>query len=500
MVNGEMAGRGNPLWLPSKISQCGKMVTIALMVAVVTIFQFTFSSISFAFDYAPIVYYPVSLNNFVAVPEFADVTWSMKQPDYWINKIMQPRALMFDDAQIQTLNAKLRADKDSYLADFEKYPAQLSGAKVADLVKRMSIPSELKYVNGKRVSYDYYKALDYNRNLDAIANPVLVKYGFTVRQTDMRSLPTADRIYNNAWNDSLDRFQETRLDPVEPLLVLHSSRDGKWLFVQSVCYAAWVNANDVAIVDNRSAWDNYRKSKFLSIKVPNFCLKNTRTNEVMVWEMGAKLPIIDENELDNKQYDMMPNRPLIKPPDYYLLQLPARDSGGKLIFEYVKLSRQTDGIREGFLPCSYQNIIYQAFKMYGMKFGWGGLYDSVDCSSFAQNVYRSFGIYIPRNSGQQAKMPVTTKEFYGIGGQRYEELSEVSPGSILYMPGHIMIYLGVDKNKHYIIHSFSSFGVLDKKRGIEENPVYAVAVTSMSIYRMSGRTFQDAVNVGKTIQ
>ncbi|MEI6286569.1 MAG: SH3 domain-containing protein [Bacillota bacterium] len=491
------------------------MVTIALMVAVVTIFQFVFCSLIYAVDYAPIVYYPVSLNNFVAVPEFADVTWSMKQPDYWIAKIVQPRALMFDDAQIQTLNAKLRADKDSYLADFEKYPAQLGSAKVADLVKRMSIPSELKYVNGKRVSYDYYKALDYNRNLDAIANPVVVKYGFTVRQTDMRSLPTADRIYNNAVNDSLDRFQETRLDPVEPLLILHSSRDGKWLFVQSVCYAAWVNVNDVAIVDSRSAWDNYRKSKFLSIKVPNFCMKNTQTNEVLVWEMGAKIPLASSESrvqslefsdgnsglrTNNSELTHSNSGLITQDSELYIVQLPARDSIGKLIFQYVKLPKQTEGIREGFLPCSYQNIIYQAFKMYGMKFGWGGLYDSVDCSSFAQNVYRSFGIYIPRNSGQQAKMPVTTKEFYGIGGQRYEELTEVSPGSILYMPGHIMIYLGVDKNKNYIIHSFSSFGVLDKKRGIEENPVYAVAVTSMSIYRMSGRTFQDAVNVGKTIQ
>ena len=503
MVNGEMASRGNPLWLPSKISQCGKMVTIALTVAVVAVFQLMALPVG-AFDYAPIVYYPEPLNNVVTVMEFPDVSWKMKQPDYWIGKILNPRALMFNDLQIQALNSKLRTDKDSYLVDFTSYPAQLNAVKISDLIKRMGIPSELKYVNGKRVNYDYYKALDYNRNLEALNGAVTVRYGFTVRQTDLRSQPTADRIYNNSWNDSLDRFQETRLDPVEPVAILHTSRDGKWFFVQSYCYAAWVNINDIAVANSRSEWDKYRNSKFLAVKVPDFCMKNIKTGELLIWEMGAKLPIV--NQAVNGERVIVKGRSSenlgseTENPNFYTLQLPARDQAGALYFQYAKLDKITDGIREGFLPCSYQNIIYQAFKMYGLKFGWGGLFDSVDCSSFAHNVYRSFGIYIPRNSSQQARMPVATKEFYGIGGQRYEELSEVKPGSILFMPGHIMIYLGEDNNKHYIIHSFSSFGVLDKKRGIEENPVYAVAVTSMNIYRMSGRTFQDAVNVGKTIQ
>jgi len=73
--------------------------------------------------------------------EFPDVSWKMKQPDYWIGKILNPRALMFDDRQIQALNSKLRADKDSYLVDFANYPAQLSASKTADLIKRMIIPS-----------------------------------------------------------------------------------------------------------------------------------------------------------------------------------------------------------------------------------------------------------------------------------------------------------------------------------------------------------------------
>lgn len=461
---------------------------------IIVVYLLMLVSLCQAADFAPLVYYPAPLNNLVTVPEFPDVTWSMKQPDYWIDKTISPRTLMFDDAQIKLLNAKLRADKDAYLADFDKYPTQISGSKLQALVKRMSIPSELKYVEGKRVSYDYYKALDYNRNLDNIKNPVVIKYGFTVRQTDMRAQPTADRIYNNAANDLLDRFQETRLDPAEPVIVLHTSRDGKWYFVQSFCYAAWVKVNDIAIAANRYDWDDFRTKKFLSIKIPNFCLKNTVTGELLVWEMGAKLFLSDNQSV------AVNSEPGALQREYYVVVLPARDKNGALYFERVLLDKTTEGIREGFLPCSYQNILYQAFKMYGMKFGWGGLYDSVDCSSFAQNVYRSFGIYIPRNSGQQSRMPVTTKEFYGIGGQRYEELSEVKPGSILYMPGHVMIYLGEDKGKHYIIHAFSSFGVLDKKRGIEENPVYAVAVTSMNIYRMSGRTFQDAINVGKTIQ
>ena len=428
-------------------------------------------------------YYPVQINNIVAVPDFSDVTGAMKQPSYWINKINQPAKLMFNEEQIISLNRKLDADKDCGLVDFDNYPANITGVKLLALINRLPIPAELKYVNGKRVSYDYYKQLDSNRNIQSVPDTINVRYGFTIRQTDMRTLPTSDRLYNHANGDNLDRFQETRLDPVEPVLILHSSSDAKFVFVQAYCYAAWVRAEDVAVVAGKSDWNDYRRQSFLSVKLPNFCLRNALTQEQRIWEMGAKIPIEPNDDHSS-----------------YLLKLPERDEKGGMIFSYSRLPKTTIGVREGFLPCSYQNIIYQAFKMYGMRFGWGGLYDSVDCSSFAQNVYRSFGIYLPRNSGQQAKMPVYTREFYGIGGSRYDELSTVAPGSILYMPGHIMIYLGCDRDRHYIIHSFSSFGVLDKKLGIEENPVYAVAVTSMNIYRMSGRSFQDAVNLGKTIQ
>jgi cell wall-associated NlpC family hydrolase len=82
----------------------------------------------------------------------------------------------------------------------------------------------------------------------------------------------------------------------------------------------------------------------------------------------------------------------------------------------------------------------------GQNYGWGGLYENRDCSALIQDVFAGFGLALPRNSRDQAGAGRWVS-LEGLTGRQKEEgiLREGKPlQTILYMPGHVMLYLGRD--------------------------------------------------------
>lgn len=74
------------------------------------------------------------------------------------------------------------------------------------------------------------------------------------------------------------------------------------------------------------------------------------------------------------------------------MKVPVRTKEGKLQEEKVVLAANAS-LHEGYLPYTTNNIIRSAFKFYDSVYGWGGLQQSVDCSSFISNAYRTVGIF-----------------------------------------------------------------------------------------------------------
>lgn len=70
-----------------------------------------------------------------------------------------------------------------------------------------------------------------------------VKYGITLRRADLKLLPTELVVHKG--NPEIDYNQYTTLDPLTPLAVLHRSKDGRWLYVQSPIMRGWLEAEDV---------------------------------------------------------------------------------------------------------------------------------------------------------------------------------------------------------------------------------------------------------------
>jgi hypothetical protein len=112
-------------------------------------------------------------------------------------------------------------------------------------------------------------------------------------------------------------------------------------------------------------------------------------------------------------------------------------------------------VHPGFLDYTQANVAKQAFKMLHQPYGWGELSGGRDCSRFIMDLFSSFGIVMPRNSKLQAQVGIDLAEVDGTTLREKEGILDraVPLATTLRLPGHIMLYLGKHKKRHYVIHS-----------------------------------------------
>ena len=125
----------------------------------------------------------------------------------------------------------------------------------------------------------------------------------------------------------------------------------------------------------------------------------------------------------------------------------------------------------------------QAFKLLNEPYGWGGMHGEQDCSRFLQEVFATVGINFPRNSSQQAQIgrPLAQFDTKMSEAERLKVLREAVGGiTILPMPGHIMLFLGMVDERPYAIHATWGYR---EKIGREESSrvINRVAVSDLSL-------------------
>lgn len=159
----------------------------------------------------------------------------------------------------------------------------------------------------------------------------------------------------------------------------------------------------------------------------------------------------------------MGGRVLLRAPDLqkdgsWAVNIPSADANGILIEQGLNIPNDKFVVK-GVLACSENNLVRQAFRFLGEGYGWGGMENNVDCSAFAQDVYRSVGIELPRDTDKQEKSMARSISLKNMTrDQRLEILKKTKAGSLLFAPGHVMMYLGTDDNgEPLVIHAASSY-------------------------------------------
>lgn len=152
--------------------------------------------------------------------------------------------------------------------------------------------------------------------------------------------------------------------------------------------------------------------------------------------------------------------------------------------------RDVGAVTGSYAPLTRRNLFRRAFSLLHTPYGWGGMGDKRDCSRLLMDLFGSFGLLLPRNSAWQSKSGVVRVNVAGQTDQDKQTAIEAAAQRgivLLYLPGHIMLYLGRHDGHHFALHQFSGYLVPCPRGGETMNRANRTAVTSLDLGRGSSR-------------
>ena len=379
------------------------------------------------------------------------ITDAQLSPDFWIARLGDADRPVLDRAAIAALNERV-ATKDPSMHDIRHLPATLPRAQVKQWIDKLtSRPSKPLFdVDGKPVASATIDTILANAAADTIPEQVTPRYGMAVRRAALRGYPTDLRAFTSNDDTDIDRFQESTLFPGDPLVAVATSKDGKWVFVVSPRYAAWVHADDVAYGEAAAVFAHADATPYRVITGAKpdtvYTPEAPQVSELQL-DMGTRVPLDVSLPADQPVNGQSPYTS-------WVLSLPVRDAQGALSFHPALLQRNQDSAPD-YLPLTRANIVRQAFKFLGERYGWGHAFNGRDCSGFVSDVYRSMGVQMPRNTRDQSISPGLTHTLYTDKDDhdaRVKAAMATEVGDLVYIPGHVMMVIGKIDGQPYVIH------------------------------------------------
>ncbi len=359
---------------------------------------------------------------------------------FWIGRLSQPEKILLEPEKIEAINqSALRENPDRL--NIGNVPETVDTSKVIQAILRLR-----KYAEGKGwfdhtnhiIPLDYYERLFSAVDTQGLPPLTIPRYGLTTRETDLRLLPTRQIAMEKPLDYEFDQFQNDRLECALPVVILHQTRDRSWYFVGTRYTEGWVRASDVA-EGGKEMVMHFALAKPLVVTGRSVSIYADGGFRSYAFDlpMGARLPFVERTD---ERIEVL---------------LPSRDFQGglKILKGYV---RSEADVHIGYLPYAAGHVFRQAFKLLHDRYSWGGAVDGRDCSRLIMEVFRCFGFDMPRNSFQQAAFHQVHKvDVTQLSEKEKVNLLERFQGvpTLLYMPGHIMLFLGVVDSYVYAIHS-----------------------------------------------
>jgi hypothetical protein len=273
--------------------------------------------------------------------------------------------------------------------------------------------------------------------------------GVALAAADVRALPYGRPLYasratalGQGGRLKQDILQCSVLRPGEPLAIYFMSRDAKWAFVANGTVAGWAPSPSVALVDE-DFMDAYEMAGKAVVTRDNLRICDSNGRLLCVAKLGTVLPYENEKVL-----------------------VPARGENGTAVFVRARDMDAKNGAAPAVaafpVPLTPRNAASAIDQMMGERYGWGGAGGLRDCSAMTRDYFSLFGVWLPRNSGDQSlegariKLSDTPAE----ARSRVIASSGVPFASIIHMPGHIMLYLGVYDGEPVVFHN--TWGVRTK--------------------------------------
>ena len=266
-----------------------------------------------------------------------------------------------------------------------------------------------------------------------------------VRNTNLRELPTNEPRFSEPTPDAkanpFDYFQYSLLPVGTPVLIAHTSRDGRWHYVECAIAGGWVADQDLAPVSAEFK-QMYRNSTFAAFIRDKVNLATPMGS--VVANIGTILPM-----RSNFGYGAA----TAGAGQTIELMTPVRGMDGMAELAPVTLS-SADAVAWP-MRMTPSNVAKIGNVMMGQPYGWGGMFGDRDCSALTRELLATFGIWLPRNSVSQAR----TGSIIMIEGMPTEAKEDqimrngVPFLSLVGMRGHIMLYVGKYNGRPAIFHN-----------------------------------------------
>ena len=438
---------------------------------------------------------PVSAET-ALLPEVAS---KMTEPDFWAKKAHQPDAVLADASQIDALNTAFLAEEACFMTDleqtYEPYDgASYRGERVKQAMSALSeyMASGFYRVDGEQVRFcdveDVLKAID-----DAeVSEAQEVRYGICATLADVRAVPTDLLITDMAGDNDFDTLQYSYVRVNEPVVIRAQTADGIWYYCDTWCVCGWIRADHIAVCRDREEWLSawqIPQEELLVVTGGKLYLDSSNVNAASsqrMLTMGTTLRRVKDEDFD----PAVTNR---APYHNTAVWLPVRDEEGRYTTT-IALIPQHCSVSMGYLPLTTGNLMDVAFSMLGDAYGWGGMLAVPDCSQYIRNIYKCFGLELPRNTTWQSAMPALKTALGELDPEEKAKiLDDLPAGTILFFRGHEMMYLGQVDGLHYVI---SSVGSIMAPGGDSVQRVRSVIINTLEqTVRGNGNTWLEDLNV-----
>ncbi len=288
--------------------------------------------------------------------------------------------------------------------------------------------------NRRKHDADWIKTLLDNAGFDHYPNAGLA--AITTANTDLRALPTHKPLFSSSDGYPFDRLQESLVAANTPLFISHVTVDRAWFLAETPYAHGWIRSRDVAFADQAfiEKWKQGRFAVVIRDKTP---LYDNQDHFLFKAPLGAVFPLLEETG------------------DSVRIMVASADPTGKAVIGTTLLPKESAAVKP--MRMTGANLIKTANELINEPYGWGGLYENRDCSAMMRDFYAPFGIWLSRQSADQAKLDGTFIDLKDLPPEEKERIimkQGIPYLTLLWLKGHIMLYIGVHQGHPLVFHNF----------------------------------------------
>ena len=359
-------------------------------------------------------------------------TPDMQSAEYWIKRITDAEKPIKTAEQLKHFNEEIHS-MISECVDVFKLDKVRPGKQISSILQfefDTLKNRKLFGIDDKYIQKEYFDTeIKPLMQIDQVPAKIKMKWGVATKATSVRALPVDMEMLEEKGDVEFDQLQYTQIKLWTPVGIFHKSSDGKWFYVQTPYVRGWVKAKDIALFQSREDIKKYlRPGRFFVVTGESIRVFRDKALQEMIYRpsMGTLIPSVVSAEVAEKKTGNTSSASVSGP---YAVWMPFRKDDGSEGLMKCYVSRKSD-VSKGYPVYSQANLLRQAFKLLGMRYGWGGMYNGRDCSGFVHDVFLSVGVDLPRDSKQQALVGTSLGYFkpFQDDKERTKALKSARPG------------------------------------------------------------------------